>query len=100
MTWGYLKGSDWVLDILYDLAFILQKLDDVDNEDICTQIHVFSQSKNQDADELGHRYENIQFEMEYPFDQALWGVIYLGSLLVKLTWNLFFSRLSYLNEAC
>ena len=49
----------------------LQKLDKCDNEEVSTQIHVFIESKMQDADELGHRYENIQFEMEYPFHDGL-----------------------------
>ena len=39
----------------------------VDNEEVKTQVHVFSEHKEEDAEEFSHRYDNIRIEMEYPF---------------------------------
>jgi len=39
------------------------------NEDVRTQIRIFSEHKEEDAEEFSHRYDNIRFEMEYPLTQ-------------------------------
>ena len=44
----------------------LQVLETVENEEVKTQVHVFSEHKEEDAEEFSHRYDNIRIEMEYP----------------------------------
>jgi len=43
-----------------------QHLENVANEDVLTQIRIFSEHREEDAEEFSHRYDNIRFEMEYP----------------------------------
>ena len=45
---------------------MLQVLETVENEEVKTQVHVFSEHKEEDAEEFSHRYDNIRIEMEYP----------------------------------
>jgi len=44
----------------------LKHLENVANEDVRTQVRIFSEHKEEDAEEFNHRYDNIRFEMEYP----------------------------------
>lgn len=41
-------------------------LENVANEDVRTQVRIFSEHKEEDAEEFSHRYDNVRFEMEYP----------------------------------
>ena len=41
-------------------------LEGVANEDVRTQIRIFDEHKEEDAEEFSHLYDNIRFEMEYP----------------------------------
>jgi hypothetical protein len=43
----------------------------VKNEEVATQINVFLDAKNQDADEISHKYENVQYQMEYPLQNLV-----------------------------
>ena len=53
------------------LCFYYQHLDNVANEDVRTQIRIFSEHKEEDAEEFSHRYDSIRFEMEYPLTHAV-----------------------------
>ncbi len=42
-------------------------LEVVENDEVKTQVNVFSEHKEEDAEEFSHRYDNVRMEMEYPF---------------------------------
>ena len=44
----------------------LKELEKVDNEEVKTQVNVFHEHKEEDAEEFSHRYDNIRIELEYP----------------------------------
>ena len=44
----------------------LQGLERVESEEVKTQVTVFLEHKDEDAEELSHRYDNIRIELEYP----------------------------------
>lgn len=46
-----------------------QGLEDSANEEVRTQIRIFLDQKDEDAEEFGHHYDNIRIEMEYPFSE-------------------------------
>ena len=48
-----------------------QGLEKVDNEEVKTQVHVFHEHKEEDAEEFHHRYDNIRIDWEYPFTNLL-----------------------------
>ena len=39
----------------------------VPNEEVKTQVNIFLEHRDEDAEELSHRYDNIRIELEYPF---------------------------------
>ena len=45
---------------------VLTKEEAEASEDLRTQIRVFNELKEEDNEELSHRYDNIRFVMEYP----------------------------------
>lgn len=45
---------------------LLQGLERVEDELLHTQVTVFLNHKDEDAEELSHRYDNIRVELEYP----------------------------------
>jgi len=47
-------------------AQVLSREDAETSEDLRTQIRVFNELKEEDNEELGHRYDNIRIVMEYP----------------------------------
>ena len=58
----------------------------VENEEVKTQVHVFSEHKEEDAEEFSHRYDNIRIEMEYPLSITVEKLAY--RLLFKSSQNL------------
>ena len=48
------------------LCCCYKHLESVANEDVRTQFRIFSDHREEDAEEFSHRYDNIRFEMEYP----------------------------------
>jgi len=50
---------------------LIKHLENVANEDVMTQIRIFTEHKEEDAEEFSHRYDNIRFEMEYPLTALL-----------------------------
>ena len=44
-----------------------QGLELVPSEEVKTQVNIFLEHKDEDAEELSHRYDNIRIELEYPF---------------------------------
>ena len=38
----------------------------MDNEDVRTQVNVFQEHQEEDAEEFQHRYDNIRLEMDEP----------------------------------
>ena len=47
-------------------------VENVANEDVRTQVRIFSEHKEEDAEEFSHRYDNVRFEMEYPLTALLY----------------------------
>ena len=41
-------------------------LEVVENDEVKTQVNIFSEHKEEDAEEFSHRYDNVRMEMEYP----------------------------------
>ena len=58
-------------------------LETVENEEVKTQVHVFSEHKEEDAEEFSHRYDNIRIEMEYPLSVTV--KIQACKVLLKIT---------------
>jgi len=50
---------------------LIKHLENVANEDVMTQIRIFMEHKEEDAEEFSHRYDNIRFEMEYALTALL-----------------------------
>ena len=56
----------------------MQGLIHVDNYEVQTQVNVFNEHKDEDAEEFIHRYDDIRLNMEYPFDEVfvqLWPMV-------------------------
>jgi len=45
-----------------------------DNVEVQTQIQVFNDDRDADADELSHRYENVRSLMQYPLKLTVLGI--------------------------
>ncbi|CAG5134080.1 unnamed protein product, partial [Candidula unifasciata] len=42
-------------------------LDNQEDDELKTHVHIFHEHKDEDMEEFSHRYDNIRMEMEYPF---------------------------------
>jgi len=59
-------ANEVILCLLLFYLHFLQNLKGLGNDEIKTQIRIFADHKEEDAEELSHRYDNIRLEMEYP----------------------------------
>ncbi len=55
-------------------------LEVVENDEVKTQVNIFSEHKEEDAEEFSHRYDNVRMEMEYPLTKE----IYTYCIAVKI----------------
>ncbi len=50
-------------------------LEVVENDEVKTQVNIFLEHKEEDAEEFSHRYDNVQMELEYPCYNTLRKII-------------------------
>ena len=54
--------------LLTPLMFVrVQVLEEVKHELVQTQVNVFLEHRDDDAEEFSHRYDNVRLEFKYPF---------------------------------
>ena len=59
-------------------------MEQVDHEEVRTQVSIFHEHKDEDNDDFSQRYDNIRFELEYPLIYMyIHGTIIIGPSILK-----------------
>ena len=67
--------------VLSDLCF--QSLREIQLHDLTTHLDIFEDHRENDYEEMQHRFQDLQMEFKYPFLHKIHACSYLGSKKIK-----------------